>query len=216
MSMHDGSKAAGRTLSRRSFLMAAPALTLATLGAPPTRAGERDWPPVFETGRSQFTVVRPRTTMPSLRLQDLRGKDVLLAPKPGRITLINLWATWCAACRLDLPTIASLGRQRRDALDACAICTDTRDIRAIRSFLGSVNVPDLSCYVDTYGAAVPPKGSSDALFKLVGMPITYLVGPSMQIEGYITGAADWLSPEGARLLQFYREQASQGLPSSSS
>jgi hypothetical protein len=39
------------------------------------------------------------------------------------------------------------------------------------------------------------------------MPITYLVGTSNRVEGYITGAADWLSPPGTRLLQFYRERA---------
>ena len=200
MSMHD----ANSRLSRRSILMAAPALALATLGAGRAHAGEQNWPPVFETGRNQFTVVRPRVTMPPLRLQDLRGKELLLAPKPGRIALINFWATWCAACRFDLPTLASLARQQRDALDVTAICTDTRDISKIREFLDGVNAPGLAIYVDAYGAAT----AATAVFSLLGMPITYLVGASNHVEGYITGAADWLSPQGARLLHFYREQTS--------
>ncbi|WP_441238926.1 TlpA family protein disulfide reductase [Bradyrhizobium sp. 930_D9_N1_4] len=189
----------GPVLSRRSILMAAPAL----LGSLHAACAQEGWPPVFEAGRSQFTVVRPRTLMPQLRLQDIGGRDIVVTAKPGRITLVNFWATWCAACRLDLPTLASLVGSRPDRLDIVAICTDTKDLRKIRSFLGGLAVPNLACYVDAYGAAAE---ASSAMFSLVGMPITYLVGASGRVEGYIAGAPDWLSPAGARLLQFYREQ----------
>lgn len=37
------------------------------------------------------------------------------------------------------------------------------------------------------------------------MPTTYLIGTSNLIEGYIAGAADWLSPPGAQLLSLYRD-----------
>ncbi|WP_426435756.1 TlpA family protein disulfide reductase [Bradyrhizobium genosp. P] len=205
--MRDGINRGGGALSRRSLLLAAPAFGLASLHASAARPNDADWPPIFETGRNQFTVVRPRAPVPPLRLQDLRGKDVLLAPRPGRITLINFWATWCSACRLDLTTMASLARQRRDALDVYAICTDTRDVRKIHKFLDGVNAPDLACYVDAYAVITAPTNSSTAVFSLVGMPVTYLVGADQHVEGYMTGAADWLSAEGARLLQFYREQA---------
>ncbi|WBL79447.1 TlpA family protein disulfide reductase [Bradyrhizobium xenonodulans] len=165
---------------------------------------QESWPPVFEAGRSQFTMVRPRAAMPPIRLQDLHGKDVAGTAKPGRITLVNFWATWCAACRLDLPMLASLAGSRPDRVDIVAICTDTKDLRKIRTFLGGLAVQNLACYIDAYGAAAD---ASKAMFPLVGMPITYLVGTSGQVEGYITGAPDWLSPAGGRLLQFYREQA---------
>jgi thiol-disulfide isomerase/thioredoxin len=205
--MRDGLPRDDRASSRRTILLAAPALLgLASLRASRAQGSASSWPPVFETGRSQFTVVRPRELVPALRLQDLRGQDVLLTPKPGGMTLINFWATWCAACRLDLPVLASLARSRPDRLDIWAICTDTKDIRKTRAYLDSVNAPGLSCYTDPYETAAAPSKPSDPVFKLVGMPITYLVGTSHRIEGYITGAADWLSPSGARLLQFYREQ----------
>ncbi|MCP3404697.1 TlpA disulfide reductase family protein [Bradyrhizobium sp. CCGB01] len=197
--MRDVARENGSGLSRRSVLMAAPVL-LATARASRAQAS---WPPVFEAGRSQFTVVRPRAAMPQLRLQDIGGRDVLVTAKPGRITLVNFWATWCAACRLDLPALASLAGSRPDRLDIVAICTDTKDLAKIRKFLGSLAVQNLACFADTYGASAE---ASKAMFPLVGMPITYLVGASGYVEGYIAGAPDWLSPAGARLLQFYREQ----------
>jgi thiol-disulfide isomerase/thioredoxin len=186
-----------RGLSRRSLLIAAPAL----LAAARASRAQGSWPPVFEAGRSQFTMVRPRAAMPPLRLQDLRGQEVVMTAKPGRITLVNFWATWCAACRLDLPMLASLAGSQRDQLDIVAICTDTKDLRKIRAFLSGLAVQNLACYADAYGAAAQ---ASAAMLPIVGMPITYLVGTSGQVEGYIAGAPDWLSPAGARLLQFYR------------
>ncbi|WFU25384.1 TlpA disulfide reductase family protein [Bradyrhizobium sp. CB1717] len=186
-------------LSRRSILMAA----AASLAVPHAGRAQDGWPPVFEAGRSQFTLVRPRALMPPLRLQDLHGKDVTVAAKPGRITLVNFWATWCAACKLDLPMLARLAGSRVDRLDIVAICTDTKDLRKIRTFLGGLAVQNLACYVDAYGAAAQ---ASTEMFSIVGMPITYLVGTDGRVEGYITGAPDWLSTAGARLLQFYRER----------
>jgi len=198
--MRDGFRKDVAALSRRSLLMAAPVL-LASLR---TANAQGSWPPVFEAARSQFTMVRPRTLMPPIRLQDMHGKDVAVTAKPGRITLVNFWATWCAACKFDLPMLASLAGSRPDRVDIVAICIDTKDLRKIRAFLGGLAVQNLACYVDTYGAAAE---ASKAIFPLVGMPITYLVGTSGQVEGHIAGAPDWLSPAGARLLQFYREQA---------
>lgn len=179
--------------------MAAPAL----LASARAIRAQGSWPPVFEAGRSQFTVVRPRTAMPQLRLQDPNGRDAVVTAKPGRITLVNFWATWCAACRLDLPMLARLAGSPLDRLDIVAICTDTKDLRKIRAFLGSLAAQNLACYADAYGAAAQ---ASTEMFSIVGMPITYLIGTSGHVEGYIAGAPDWLSPAGVRLLQFYREQ----------
>jgi thiol-disulfide isomerase/thioredoxin len=188
--------------SRRSILLAAPAL-LPSLHARRALAGDPSWPPVFETGRSQFTVVRPRAAMPRLQLGDLRGRDAVVTARTGRIMLVNFWATWCAACRLDLPALAQLAATRPERLDIVAICTDTTDLRQIGTFLGRLPVQNLNCLVDVHGIAA----GSDSVFSLVAMPVTYLVGPTAQIEGYITGAPDWLSPAAARLFDFYRDQA---------
>lgn len=197
--MREAASESGSMLSRRSILIAAPALLVSLRAS----YAQDSWPPSFEAGRSQFTVVRPHAPMPQLRLEDLHGRDAVVAAKPGRITLVNFWATWCAACKLDLPMLASLAGARPERLDIVAICTDTKDLRKVRTFLGGLAVPNLACYVDAYGAAAQ---ASTEMFSIVGMPITYLVGTSGRVEGYITGAPDWPSPAGSRLLQFYREQ----------
>ena len=200
--MDDPTRKPAALISRRSILGAAPVL-ISSLYACRAQAGDPAWPPVFETGRSQFTVVRPRAALPRLQLRDLQGKDAVVTARTGRIMLVNFWATWCAACRLDLPALAQLAATRPERLDIVAIGTDTTDLRKIRAFLGKLPVQNLSCFVDVHGVAT----GSDSAFSLVAMPVTYLVGPTAQIEGYITGAPDWLSPAAARLFDFYRGQA---------
>lgn len=200
--MRDRDTTTKPTVHRRAVLLAG----VGTLVAGRARGQQAGYPPVFGTARSQFTMVRPRRKLPPLRLQDLNGRDVVLAAKPGHITLVNLWATWCAACRTDLPTLASLDQRRMPDLEIRAICTDTADVKRTKAFLHELGVPAQIALLDPYRAAVNPDDPSASVLEAVRMPITYLIGKSGIVEGYITGAADWLSPAGTALLDFYRNQ----------
>nr|WP_257168995.1 TlpA disulfide reductase family protein [Bradyrhizobium sp. SRS-191] len=160
---------------------------------------------MFRSGRSQFIVERPRNPLPPLKLQDMSGKDVMLAPKPGHVTLVNLWATWCAACKIDLPTLAALERARMPALDVWTICTDRRDIKTIRRYAEAIAMPR-SSFADPHAQATNPANTEASIFATPAMPITYLIGTSGLIEGYVTGAAEWLSEPGQDLLRYYLDQ----------
>ena len=53
-------------------------------------------------------------TTPSFVLQDLDGKTVRLEDFRGRPVLINVWATWCAPCRVELPALSRFARNHPD------------------------------------------------------------------------------------------------------
>ena len=203
--MLDNKPTTSLALHRRAVVLAG----LGALLAGRAQGQQADYPPIFETARSQFTVVRPRRKLPPLRLQDLNGHDSVLAPKPGHVALLNLWATWCAACRTDLPNLASLDGRRLPGLEVWAICTDTLDLKRIKAFLRDFGVPTQMCLADPYASAVNPRDPAASALETVRMPITYVIGKTGIVEGYITGAADWLSPEGTALLDFYRDQADE-------
>ncbi|MGY3453836.1 TlpA family protein disulfide reductase [Bradyrhizobium sp. USDA 4353] len=188
-------------LTRRAALVGA-ATTIITSSAR-VRAAEQDLrPPLFSSGRSQFIVERPRNPLPPLKLQDMSGKDVTLGPRPGHVTLVNLWATWCAACKTDLPTLAALERMHLPATDIWTICTDRRDIKTIRRYAEAIAMPRLS-FADPHAQATNPANTEASMFATPAMPITYLIGTSGLIEGYVTGAAEWLSEPGQALLRYY-------------
>ncbi|CCE03268.1 TlpA disulfide reductase family protein [Bradyrhizobium sp. STM 3809] len=187
--------------SRRRLLQHAATLGL-TLWLSSRAAAQQPDPPLFGAGRSQFILERPRRPLPPLRLQDLTGHDVQLAPKPGRVTLVNLWATWCAACKTDLPTLAALDKSQLSGLDIWSICADRRDIKTIRRYAQEVAMPRAS-FADPHAQATHPTNPDASVFALPAMPITYLIGTGGLVEGYITGAPDWLSPAGQALLRYY-------------
>lgn len=187
--------------SRRRLLQHGLAFGLGLLLSSEARAQQPD-PPRFGSGRSQFILVRPRKALPRLLLQDMAGKDVTLAAKPGHVTLVNLWATWCAACKIDLPTLAALDTSGLGGLDVWTICADRRDIKTIRRYAQETAMPRLS-FADPHAQATHPTNPDASTFALPAMPITYLIGTGGLVEGYITGAPEWLSPAGQALLRYY-------------
>ena len=189
---------------RRQLLLDGAGIGLALLLAGPARAEEPN-PPMFGTARSQFIIVRPRKPLAPLRLQDLNGRAMVLAPKPGHVTLVNLWATWCAACKTDLPMLARLDHMQLPRLDVWSVCTDQRDFRTVRRYAQEVAMPRLS-FADPDASATDPANRGASTFLLTAMPITYLIGTGGLIEGYITGAPEWLSAPGQALLRYYLDQ----------
>ena len=53
----------------------------------------------------KLTFDRP---LPEFKLKDLKGRTWTLSDLKGKVTLINVWATWCAPCRVELPYVQRL------------------------------------------------------------------------------------------------------------
>lgn len=158
-------------------------------------------PPVFRTGRRQFTQLQPAHTLPTVSLTDLKGRPAPLVPPHGRVLLINIWASWCEACRTDLPLLERFHQARPD-IAVAAVSTDRVVARqSLDQYLAQLGVRSLPLYRDPAGTLVSETGT--APLRVVGMPITYLITPTGIITGYIQGVADWLADDAQRLLDYY-------------
>lgn len=117
------------------------------------------------------------------------GKPVRLADWKGRTVLLNLWATWCVPCRLEMPALDRLqGALGSKEFEVVAVNLDTKDPDKPRRFLDEIKVASLGYYAD------PSLG----LFKTLqqrgrsrGMPTTMLVGPDGCEIGTMNGPAEW-------------------------
>ncbi|MBB5052371.1 thiol-disulfide isomerase/thioredoxin [Afipia massiliensis] len=162
-------------------------------------------PPSFGTARSQFTLLAPAKIVPSLPLTRLNGATDNFAAFRGKTVLVNFWATWCAACRVELPILDRLQETMgQKNLKVVAISLDRNGRPAVMPFMQKLKLRHLEVYLDPEGR-VGSVGNDNAAapFPIYGMPISYVVGPSGRIEGYLTGEADWLSDDARNLLSYY-------------
>jgi thiol-disulfide isomerase/thioredoxin len=164
--------------------------------------------PSFRSGRYQFTLLQPRQTIPSLILFPLHGMPLNLASMRGHPVLLNFWATWCAACRIEMPILDRL--QQREALSGLkiiAVSEDRGSRRAVQRFADRLKLRHLRIYLDPHGyvAFHDAANRQHAPFGLYGMPITYAIAASGWIVGYMPGSADWTSPAARELIKYLQE-----------
>jgi thiol-disulfide isomerase/thioredoxin len=168
-------------------------------------------PPPFATVRHQFTLVRGARPIPPAPIPRLGGGAVDLTSLRGKVVLVNFWATWCAACRTELPILDQLSANRSADLAVIAIATD-RDRSVVAPFAKRLKLRHLAIGFDP-GGLVARADASDAVdtpFALYGMPISFLLGVTGQVEGYMTGEADWHSADAHRLFDYYASAGANG------
>ena len=111
--------------------------------------------------------------------------NVRLADYRGKVVLVNFWATWCAPCLIELPSLLQLHRDQPN-LVILAVSVD-EDAAAYSRFIARRHV-DLITVRD-------PSQSAAKLFNTDMWPETYVVDRKGIIRSKYVGAQDWSSPE---------------------
>jgi thiol-disulfide isomerase/thioredoxin len=126
------------------------------------------------------------------------GKPTTLEALAGKTLLVNLWATWCAPCRAEMPALDALQASKGGpGFEVVAINVDTGDDTKPKKFLAETGVKTLGYYRDaTMGVFNELKERSLAL----GLPVTLLVdAEGCQIAG-MNGPAEWGGADAAKLI----------------
>lgn len=132
---------------------------------------------------------------PDYVFKDAEGRDVRFADFKGRVAVVNLWATWCAPCKIEMPTLVALAEHYRGR-DDFAVVTVSMDVdKAVpeaRAFIA--DHPPLAYYAD-------PKFQLPFEFPGKGaMPQTILLDRRGNVRAVLTGEADWASVEAKALV----------------
>lgn len=126
--------------------------------------------------------------LPDIGFEDRNGLERSLADFRGKVLLLNVWATWCAPCRAEMPTLDRLqGSLGSKDFEVVALSIDRDGQAAVKHFFRETHVQSLGIYVDK---------SSEALTRLgiVGVPTTLLVDRDGREVARHTGPAVWDSP----------------------
>ena len=128
-----------------------------------------------------------RAPLPRLSLPLLNGQTWSLADHRGRVVLLNLWATWCAPCRQEMPTLARLAEQRSAAgLDVLGIAVDDPQSRpTVQSFLTQTPV--------SFPIALPTSNAaqqSSIGLPIAAVPTTLLIDRHGRVALQLVGAFD--------------------------
>ena len=129
---------------------------------------------------------------PGVEFSDADGQQTSLAEFSGKPVLVNLWATWCAPCVKELPTLDRLS-MAPGAPKVLAISQDMGPHASVVAFLESKQIANLDAYQD------PKMGLSGALGAEV-LPTSILYDAEGREVWRYVGDLDWTSPEAARLL----------------
>ncbi len=126
------------------------------------------------------------------------GKAMTVADFAGKTVLLNLWATWCVPCRLEMPALDRL--QQRiggEEFEVVTVNIDTGDLSKPRKFLDEMNILSLPLYHDaSMGVFNAFKKRSLAL----GLPATVLIDADGCLLAHINGPAEWDSDDAVKLI----------------
>jgi thiol-disulfide isomerase/thioredoxin len=116
-----------------------------------------------------------------------------LASYRGQVVLLNVWATWCAPCRSEMPSIERLHREfgPRGLKVVAVSVDDAGQQRNVRDFARSLGL--------TFEILQDPTHDIQRIYQTTGVPETFVLGKDGVIRKKIIGATDW-SSEGTRAL----------------
>ena len=118
-----------------------------------------------------------------------------LAEYRGRVVLINVWATWCAPCRVEMPSIEALHQAYAPSgFKVLAVSIDDPGhAETIRSFVKQ--------YKLTFEVLHDPEQKIVELYDISGYPETFVIGRDGVIRKKLLSATDWNSPDHRALVE---------------
>jgi cytochrome c biogenesis protein CcmG/thiol:disulfide interchange protein DsbE len=125
-----------------------------------------------------------------------------LADYRGKVLMINVWATWCLPCRVEMPSIEALNKDYAPkGLKIVAVSIDDPGTDStIRSFARQYGL--------TFDILHDPQGKITELYDITGYPETFIVGKDGVIRKKLMSATNWNAPEARSLVdRLLAEQA---------
>jgi peroxiredoxin len=125
---------------------------------------------------------------PALRLPLLGGGEVDLTSLRGKVVVVNFWASWCAPCVAEMPSLERLHKATSaDGVVVLSVSQDEDD-KVLERFVADNRL--------TFKVLRDPGGIvSGRDWRITGVPETFVVSPTGGVVQHEIGQAEWDAPE---------------------
>lgn len=119
--------------------------------------------------------LRVGSTLPKLELTDTEGKKADLSQMKGKVTLLNVWATWCGPCRVEIPELIAIQRELSPrGVEVVGVSVDSPDaVDEVNDFIAEQKM--------NYRNLLDPEGKFATKFDASVIPISVLVDRSGKV-----------------------------------
>lgn len=165
--------------------------TALVIGANSAVAGEVDWQAAQQSGLAKLVPSTDAPAVPETEFTDPGGGTHRLADYAGQVILLNFWATWCAPCREEMPSLDALQTEMGgDDFQVVTVATGRNAPAKIKEFFEETGVTTLPVLLD-------PKQQLARDMGVLGLPVSVLIDRDGNEVARLLGDADW-SGEAAR------------------
>ena len=152
-------------------------------------------PPAASEFAAKVSTANQASPPPDYAFYDANGKALKIADYKGKVVVMNIWATWCAPCVTEMPTLAKLQALYKDKpVEVMAVSIDSEGSAAKARLFIAQHGP-LKFYHDRE-MKLPFKLNPPA----PGAPTTVIYGKDGLEVARVAGEADWAGPEARKLI----------------
>ncbi|MXO89594.1 redoxin family protein [Altererythrobacter aquaemixtae] len=126
--------------------------------------------------------------MPAINVSDPDGKKINLGALQGQPVLLNLWATWCPPCKVEMPMLNALAAENSDSLRVIVVSQELSKPENVLAFFQQKQLDNLHPWMDPEGLIGKALGANV-------LPITVLYDASGREIWRVQGEYDWSSAE---------------------
>ena len=147
-------------------------------------------PPGVNTEKSEVGYKAPAFTA-----RNLKGNRVQLADYQGQVVILNLWATWCGPCRVEMPGLENLYRRyRSQGLEVLAVSLDKGSSDKVQTFADEYRL--------SFPVLLDSDGQVEHRYHTLTIPTTYVIDKKGMIVAEVDGAKNWESEETFEALEY--------------
>lgn len=144
-------------------------------------------------GRESYQPVNTGSEAPNFTARTLDGGEASLDTYDDKVVLLNIWATWCAPCREEMPSMQRLYEDFEDEdFEIVAVSVDARPGETDAN--GNPG-GDIRAFVDQFGLTFPilhdPAGEIQRIYQTTGVPETFVIGKDGVIYKKVAGGTHW-------------------------